>query len=323
MRRFNDVFNFYLADASAFTSELVQVPYNTDLNAYAEVIQSKQFYDAGNTAAQTKAKEFLNQHFDSRFQGLPSNFPRDSESQVGLLENYREQNQLQKLLKVLPPFLGPTNLSSPQKLRLANLLRGLEMNTHALRVSLEVLKQSPSKEALETHIGILSDRGDFSQIAAVYRSYPAKYRSVAADCYAANAFLRSDDRSAGATALTQKLVKEFDLYRRSCGTYASQIYGMIYQKRNDLHRSLAFFEEYLQAYPRDFSTLTDAITVSAKLKDEARTSKFVAQWKYQAAAEQSRLNNIADMYKKAGFVDDAQTIYVAAQGIQKKIPALD
>lgn len=323
MRQFNDIFNFYLADASAFTNELVSAPYNTDLNAYAEVIQSKQFYDAGNTIAQNKAKDFLTQHFDTRFQGLPNNFPRDSESQVVLLENYREQNQLQKLLKVLPPFLGPTNLSSGQKLRLANLLRSLEMNAHALAVSQEVLKQSPSKEAFETHIGILSDRGDFAQVAAVYNSFPKKYRSVAIDCYAANAFLKTGDRSSAATALTQKLVKEFDAYHGTCGSYSSQIYGKIYEKRNELARSLAFFDDYLRVYPRDVSALTDAITVSAKLKDEAKTSRYVGQWKTQAAAEQSRLNGLADMYKSAGFVEDAQAIYAVAQGIQKKTPAVD
>lgn len=322
MKQFNDVFNFYLADASAFTADLKNIPYNTDLNAYAEVIQSKQFYDA-NTNSQNQAKMFLTQHFDPRFQGLPTNFPRDSESQIVLLESYREHGQLQKLLKILPPFLKPNNLSAPQKLRLSILLRGLEMNTQALAVSEEVLKQQPSPAALEAELGVLSDLGDYSQIVKLYMQSGKKLHSLINDCYAASAALKVDDRSAAVVALERKITREFDAYRKSCGVYSSQIYGYLYEKNGDLAKALSFFDEYLKTYPRDISVLTRALAVSAKAKDQAHVSHYAAELKAQSAAERDRLKGIAEMYRSAGFIEDAQRMNVAAEGIHKDIPAID
>lgn len=270
-------------------------PFNTDVNAYAEVRQSRLFYSARDTGA--ALRDFLSRSYSVNFLEHINYGTKLTRDQF-LQQLINDSASLQKFDKFYT-LLGTYEKSQQPELDLANICYQAE-RIHCSREHFEkALAQFDSTELLNGYVGALMSAEDYASVIKVAQAHQSRQNMVT-KCYVFEAQFQE--------GLPFKLMDNVQEYLDGCGHYFEKTLAKYYLQRGDYEQSIGWIRSYLSSYTNDLDGIQVLITglLNAKKYGEAQTQMAIFQTTVEN--ERTRLQGLKEYFDLHGWYEDSQLL---------------
>jgi spermidine synthase len=289
---------------------------NTDVNAYAEVGQSRLFYRKDSDRGDPQA--FLEAAYTGDFSGLVRKEDRETdEFYEGLLAALSGQGHYGKMLTLVARYEKRVEGSDDAE-RLARVgYWCLQVQRYAsarqyLERSLELRRSASTlQQLLATYVG-LKDYGSLERVSARYPGL----RNDAIQCFEAHAALEQRG-AAPASARFAVLVSGAARYRESCGPYFDRIVGRYSLLRGDALAAIPYLESYYKVYASDPETVGDLTAAYLALRDWGNARSFAPYVAQSLEAHAALRRRLADDFFKRGWPEDGRALKPADVATQQ------
>ena len=282
---------------------------NTDVNAYAEVRQSKLFYQG----SKSNPEEWINNNFTANFSNIltlkdnqKSIFYNNMlEAVLGDIPNYN------KFHLMLSKFKKLTGKDQNYSKSLGKFNLRIERYVTAAKYLEKSLKHKKNEETLNLLIETYLHLKKYEDVIKVYKNNLG-VKIAYTDCLVleASAYNKDWKRSA---ALTDKISKDYDNYFNTCGDYLNKALGTYYYQVSDFEDAVSFFESFLEVEINDIQSMGMLISSYISLGRISESSDYMETYKSLLETEAEALYNSAEFLKDVGLMEDAKPLEDKAQ----------
>ena len=248
----NDVLSFFAMTRQEVVSNFKEVPMNTDLNAYAEVRQSRLFYSDQNQL-DSELKEFFSEHYPKNILSIRDSLQYLELDSFALLKSSLEKDQFEKIYSLRKSVLSLMPMNKDQKLAKGELLFKSRMFEESVVEFEQLMNTNPSSEYLNWVTAALMEQSKYKNVKKMYDNHK-NYADTLTKCYVFNAATNLKENDL-ATSLLAELLQYKEKAYESCGEYFYKIVGIYYYNNNDLENALVNFEQYYEIKPDDLEVL--------------------------------------------------------------------
>ncbi|MCO5142144.1 MAG: fused MFS/spermidine synthase [Oligoflexia bacterium] len=272
---------------------------NTDRNAYAEVLQSKLFYEA----KQETPNQFLLKKFQGNYSSVIKNFHESSAFYDGILRSMpNDFYKYQTILAKLENLDDKTHKKDPST---AFHLLQMERYATALKEAEQTYDVLKDAESIEYQIVALRQMNRLQDAVSLAKKFKSKLRPTS-DCYLLEVYAKAYDWPE-ADRIAKKLLSDTAFFQ-SCGPLIQKGLGFYFWYRGDYVSAIPYLETYYSQYPRDLENYR-ALTALYLLNGQVSTGLEYAKYLESVVqAESSRLTTLIDYYKSNGFDADAEVL---------------
>lgn len=305
-----DIFPQFLITRQDALAAAGTAPINSDRNAYAEVRQSRLFYE--NQANQ--ASEWLNQLYDGAFTGLVEAIDMPMSDfyarVIGALQ--KRSNNFFKFHKLFGRLENTLKNSPSDLLLLGNLSYRMERYSSAISYLERSLAAAPSAHALNALLGAYLAVNRFDDADRVFAAHP-RFRDRVTDCYELDLRLARRSPAAGAVAL--KIHRDYERYRELCGVYLERLLGIFHFHEHRYRQALTHFESYYEEYPNDLDVIGKMISAYLITGERETAQTYMDLYPSVQEEETRRLEQVAEFYRAQGLGGDADSLAKKAESI--------
>jgi len=271
---------------------------NTDDNAFAEVRQSRLFYERGDT--ELDAEDFLRDNFTGDYSDIlePADL-KDPQFYYRLLKSLQKHRKSAKFFRVGQKFEDITQAKPSAELAEVYFLSERYASAASMLRKLPSTRTRP--ELNELLLRSLSELGRFDEILWVKT---AGARPASAECFEKHARLRTAKQWA---RTKEALLTWNDAERlaKICGAFSEKLIGEIAWGRGDFASAAPWLAKYLESAPGDAGVLRLAVATYDRLPDGKESAAY---YRSLLAIEQKRVEQLAEYYGKLGHREDAQAL---------------
>ncbi len=257
-------------------------PINTDLNAFAEVHQTKIFYSGANPFSDLQ--KFIVNNFDTDFEKLADLAQYQSKIlSFDLLQQTITKLQLQKFGIAFDKKLATINHENLFDLRRSQKLAfDAHQYVNAENLQKEILKEQDTLENHLQYLAILAELKKFEEIDKYNKSQWRHKKSV--QCYLAYAAVEKKDAQESKKWI-DKLFKNEEETINTCGYFWYRVAGRYFTRQGDYLKAKGYLENYYHHYQSDIDIVGDLVATYLALNEEQNFSTFST---YYSSLKQSR-----------------------------------
>lgn len=281
-----------------------KAPLNTDVNAFAEVRQSKLFYQG----SKSNPEEWINNNFSSKFPEIvtlkeeqrPLFYRNMLEAVLGDIPNY---NKFHLMLSNFKKFTGenPEYYKDNGKFNLR-----IERFVTASKYLEKALRKDKDPETLnlllETYIALKK----YDSATNVY-ARNLKNSNAYSDCLVLEASAYNKDWKKGA-GLANKITKKYNNYFNECGDYINKALGTYYYQVSDYEDAISYFESFLEVESNDLQSMGMLISSYIGIGRVSDSADYMESFKNLLESEANALYNSAEFLKDVGLNEDAKPL---------------
>lgn len=335
-------FNFQklsaMAKSEVFRNKLQQIPYNnaydlisqltisrervmeitegavlnTDENAYAEVRQSRLFYDS----RVLRPGEFLNEKFVADYNDLVDDrvVSRPEFIQGVLSSVHAKWNNFYKMHVLFEEYERRSG-NDPKHLYQQGLFAQQMERFVTSRAALDkVLEQAPSSEALEAILLTTISQSDYSDARRYLRKF-AKYQTNLTNCYALEVAVNLKDKP----MMNRYYRKVAGKSGEDCGYYQNIALGEYHFARNEFEKALPFLEAAYGEMSNNVALIEKLVAAYIITGNKNQADSFASYLAGARQQERERIVQLAEFYQQQGLVEDAQMLVKRAQDLLPEI----
>ncbi len=272
---------------------------NTDMNAYAEVQQSKLFYRG------LQGRETPQQYLSRVFKGDYRGIVRQKESPdfyYNLLLSLNEGGHYDKFNVVLNKYEAQVKDRKDQFSNLGFLCFRAGRFESALDYLTQAFKAKADPAVFNLILSTLTEQEKYSEIATWYKKYP-KMVNESSSCFMANAYVQ-ENRLAESERFVSKYVLDVSKYTGICGELMNKTLGTYFLKKGDAYTAIPFMEAYYKKFPNDISNLKYLVSSYERIQDANNLKLFQPYLSQVVQNEVKQLQNRKALYQQNGFEKD-------------------
>jgi spermidine synthase len=280
---------------------------NTDVNAYAEVGQSRLFYRS--SVAKDDPQSFLDRAFTGDYSELVKTGDRDSDAfYEGLLQSLSRQSRYGKMLTLVSRYeqLAAQSGDPARLARLGYWCLQVQRYASARKYLEQSLVLRPDAAALKPLLATYVGLRDFNSVHAVSARYP-RLRNDAIRCFEAHARLETAG-AARAAAVFKPLLANATRYRETCGPYYDRITGRFALLAGDAASALPRLEAYYKVYSSDPETVGDLTSAYLALRDWPNARNFAPYIAQSLQSYASVRERLAIEFNARGLIEDGKAL---------------
>jgi tetratricopeptide (TPR) repeat protein len=286
-----------------------KAPLNTDVNAFAEVRQSKLFYQG----SKSNPEEWINNNFNSKFERVltlkeeqkPIFYKNMLEAVLGDIPNY---NKFHLMLSKFKKFSG----EKPQYFRdLGKFNLRIERFVTASKYLEKSFKNRKDPETLNLLLETYLALKKYDSAAEVY-TRNLKTKNAYSDCLALEASAYNRNWKKGAK-IVSKITKDYNNYFAQCGDYINKALGTYYFQVSDYEDAISYFESFLEVESNDLASMGMLISSYIGTGRIADSANYMETYRSLLQNEADALYNSAEFLKNVGLVEDAKPLEDKAQ----------
>jgi len=280
-----------------------KAPLNTDVNAFAEVRQSKLFYQGSSS----NPEDWINNNFSSKFTEIltlkeeqkPLFYRNMLEAVLGDIPNY---NKFHLMLSKFKKFSGndPKFLKDLGKFNLR--IERYVSATKYLQKSLAHFKDSETLNLLlEAHLELKN----YDKAIKAYHFADKKIKNEYSECMMLEASSYNKDWKRSAK-IVGKITKEYNGYFNACGDYLNKALGTYYYQVSDYEDAISYLESFLEVENNDIQSMGMLISSYIGTGRIADSADYMETFRSLLKSEADALYNSAEFLKDVGFTEDAK-----------------
>ncbi|TDJ09412.1 MAG: hypothetical protein E2O68_00425 [Deltaproteobacteria bacterium] len=282
---------------------------NTDVNAYAEVRQSRLFYQG----SKSNPEDWINNNFSSKFseiltlkkEQMPLFYRNMLEAVLGDIPNY---NKFHLMLAKFKKFAGD-NPDFDKDLGKFNLR--IERFVTAAKYLEKSLKYKRDPETLNLLLETYLALQKYDKAARIY-SKNIKIKNAYTECLVLEASAKNRDWKRSAK-LAARITKNYDNYFNDCGDYINKALGTYYYQVSDFEDAISYFESFLEIENNDLASMGMLISSYIGIGRIADSADYMETFRSLLQTEADALYNSAEFLKNVGLTEDAKTLEDRAQ----------
>lgn len=275
---------------------------NTDLNAYAEVRQSKIFYQG------LRGEQTPQSYLSSVFTGDLSHIVKTADTPhfyAELLESLNAGGQYDKFPLVLSRYEEKVKGDPKSYDRLGYLcFRGHRFQS-ASRYLSRAFQRKKSQETFNNLLATLLEMERYPEIVNLVKTNPG-LRDKVSECYWGQALLQTGDKQTD--SLFGKIVGDVHGYTGACGSLVNKIIGEYYVNKKNPEVAIPFLEAYYKESGTDVKNLQCMIQSYKMIQDSANEQMFREYLPTAIEAERRKLQALAEFFQSRGLDEDAQVL---------------
>ena len=281
-----------------------KAPLNTDVNAFAEVRQSKLFYQG----SKSNPEEWINNNFNSKFPEIvelkkeqrPLFYRNMLEAVLGDIPNY---NKFHLMLAKFKKFSGD-NPAFYHDLGKFNLR--IERFITASRYLEKSLKYKKDTNTLNLLLETYLELKKYDKATNTYATN-IKFKNAYSDCLALEASAQNKDwKKSAKLALT--ITKKYDSYFNDCGDYINKALGTYYYQVSDFEDAISYFESFLEVEKNDIGPMGMLISSYIGIGRISDSADYMKSFRSLLQTEADALYNSAEFLKNVGLIEDAKSL---------------
>ncbi len=267
----NDILSFFAMTREEVVSNFNETPVNTDLNAYAEVRQSRLFYSDQNQL-DGELKEFFSKHYPKEALSIRESLQYLDLDPFAFLKSVLNQGQFEKIYSLRDSIapLMPTN--KEQKIAKGELLFKARMFEKSVVEFEQMMNSEPSTSYLNWWSAGLLEQQKFKEVNEIFKKHNS-YANILTKCYWFHAATSSNQNDLSSSLLAELLQYE-EKAVEVCGEYFHKIVGVYYFNNNDIENALSQFEQYYEIESDDLEVLNYLIKGYEKTGAKERSLAF-------------------------------------------------
>jgi spermidine synthase/Flp pilus assembly protein TadD len=279
---------------------------NTDVNAYAEVGQTRLFYQK--PGADSDPQAFLEGAFTGDYSevvhiaesGLPALYE-------GVLRSLKEQRKYSRMLTVLANYERATlagTLDADAYSRLGYWCLQAERYQSASKYLAESLKLKSDPRTLQLLLGAQVSLRDFVGAASLVTRGRAQLTD-ASRCFAAHALVENGGVEKARAAFAP-LESDAAKYKEACGSYYDRVMGTYRLAQNRYRDAIPYLEAYYAAFASDVRIISGLVASYIKIEDWDNAKSFSAYLQQAIDQDARHRTDMGAMFRKKGWNEDAE-----------------
>lgn len=280
-------------------------PINTDRNAYAEIRQSRLFYNG------LKDKQTPQQYLSAVFHGDYSHLVKTTTNgratfYYPLLVSLEEDGQEEKFLTVLDRFESAMKKDPLQWSNLGYFCLKAKRFSSALGYLLKAFRNQKQGEVLNL---LLSTHTEMDQYREVLQ-LTDRNRTIGnriTHCYAGYAALRTAQWPR-AKKYFDRILADIPAYTKACGDFTNKISGEYLATLGKPDIAVPFLEAYYHHFPSDTTILGHLVSSYQALKDQDNLTQFREYLPQVLKENIADLRALTDRFNGAGYKNDASVL---------------
>ncbi len=276
---------------------------NTDINAFAEVKQSKLFYEGlGN-------RETPQAYLSRMFKGDYSGITKSADNQqfyYNLLLSLNQGGHYDKFNVVLNKYEEKVKTLPKEFSSLGYLCFRAGRFESAFDYLSKSLKVKPETESLNLLLSSLTEQERYAEVNQWFKKYQT-ISNKASTCYQANSLIRQK-RMVEAEPIASKIVSEINGYTNLCGEMVNKMLGSYFLQKNNPTVAIPFLEAYYKTHQQDITNLNDMLSAYASINDQGNLKQFKDYLPLVVQSETKLLQVKRDLFKQNGLQKDAEMV---------------
>jgi spermidine synthase len=265
-------------------------PLNTDINAYAEVRQSKIFYKE-----QTNTE--VNNFFEKTFKGKAHEVAKEDsvEFTEELIWSYLAQGKYQKLYPVLDNYTPKAEKLSRYKF-LGKLSIELERYSSAIYYLSKDLEISASSETLNDLLYVYKILKKDSDAQILVEDF-SHLKDSSSACYLAQIQNQNVPNA-----------DDIDKLLSSCDSTIKLFAARNLLQNGQTHMAINLLESYKEEFQYDTQSLKLLVSAYLKINQLEKAQDMLAEVKERHESEERRIKDLAEFYRGQGLEEDASML---------------
>jgi spermidine synthase len=278
---------------------------NTDVNAFAETVQSSIFYEGLGTRQTPQA--YLSAVFRGDYHSIVKvSQGLDAQFYYQMLMSLHGSGQSDKLPIVLSKYEEVVKTDTSAHWNLGYLCLQARRYYSAISYLEKAFQHSPKTEILTLMLAGLTQMERYSDVIQYADRYP-NLRDKAIECYLGNALVLKQDLKR-AKGLFSKFEKNIEGYTGACGGFFNRVMGSYYLAKHEPAIAVPFLEAYYKENMQDVLTVQQMVEAYRELKDKNNENQFVPYLNELVRAEVGELNGLRKTLEGMGHTQDATVL---------------
>ncbi len=289
-------------------------PINTDVNAYAEVGQTRLFYQKPGPESDPQA--FLDRAYTGDLNEIVHVADTDLPTVYeGVLQSLKDSKKYSRMVAVLARYEAAltATVQGSQPARAAEAYSRLgywclqaERYRSASRYLQESLRLKPDAHALQLLLASQVSIRDFSGAVSAGARY-ASVQNDASRCFLAHAQVETSgaERARAAFAPLERDSKRF---RQACGSYYDRVMGTYRLAQHQYKEAIPFLEAYYLVFGHDVRIISGLVQSYLSIGDWPNGKNFSAYLQTAIDNDAKHRGAMSDFFKKKGWAEDAQAL---------------
>lgn len=305
------VFSLSRTDVVPMVSDAV---INTDVNAFAEVAQSRLFYEGlrGRQTPQAYLSNLFRADYGSILKVTGSKEPA---FYFNLLLSLNDKGVTDKFPVVLREYEKEGGDQSGEWWNLGYFCLKAGRFASAEDYLSRAIDIQRKSGVLNLLLSALAEQDRYQDLIA-YGERFRDLRNKVTDCYLGHAYVEMNRRS-DAERLFTRMVADVPGYTRECGDYFNKVTGYYYHSKKQYSPSIAFLVAYYDKFPQDVGTVEKLLSAYEAVADKGNADVFREYLAELRQREIERLRSQASVHRAAGLDKDARVLQARAERQQK------
>lgn len=276
---------------------------NTDVNAFAEVRQSRIFYEG--LGKSQSPQQYLSSVFTGDFSPIVKNADTP-EFYSSLLNSLNLGEQYDKFPQVLSRYEQKVKGDIHAAQSLGYLCLRAHRFQSAKEYLLKAFREKQTVKTFNTLLATLSEKREFAEGARLLKQYP-RLRDRLTDCYAGEVFLETGEE-AKADSVFARIVKDVGGYTELCGQALNKSVGHYYSRKHNPSVALPFLEAYYKDAPTDIPNLQRMIVSYQENHDPGNERTFKEYLPTAIETERQKTQALITLLRERGLKEDAEVL---------------
>lgn len=310
-----DLISNYLMSRETALRATENSPLNTDLNAHAEVRQSSRFYSS--LSQRETVQPFLIELFDGeifRFIEIP-----EAEKEgflFAFLKSLGSQQKYEKYFGLLKQYESLAAEDPRLALKLGDLCYDVERFACAQKHYKKAFQHRPSPLSFNNIAYTLIQMDRPEEALDWMKSRPG-YQTEVSKCYEIEAYAKSKHAARFPEREIDRVRADLEAYRETCGDSILRSLGEILMRKGRYLEAKKPLEAHYDARHEDISSVSLLASIYYLTKDWEAARSYSSYFESLKWQESSRLNDLAEYYRKQGWEEDAAILEQKNRRISK------
>lgn len=287
---------------------------NTDINAFAEVEQSKLFYEGLGT--RETPQHYLSRVFRGDYGGITKSADNE-QFYYNLLLSLNQGGHYDKFNVVLNKYEEKVKNQPSEYASLGYLCFRAGRFESAFEYLSKALKQKADKQNFNLLLSTLTEQQRYGEVEQWYNKYKG-LADKSSDCYLANALVR-EKKLKEADIATAKIVADVNGYTLACGDIVNKMLGSYFLQKQNPTIAIPFLEAYYKAHNLDVTNLKDMLAAYTMINDTGNLKIFQDYLPQVVQSEIKTLEARIEFFKESGLTKDAQMVEATLKKLQRKV----